>query len=110
MTLRPPLLTAPRLRRRRLVRTIAATGLAAGPLGWSTAAGAAEWPAKPVRLIVPAPAGSSLDVIARMLSEHLREPWKQPVLVENKAGAGGMIGVGTVAKAPADGLQIAVGF
>ncbi|MGE3924553.1 MAG: Bug family tripartite tricarboxylate transporter substrate binding protein, partial [Lautropia sp.] len=77
---------------------------------WSTAAGAAEWPAKPVRLIGPAPAGSSLDVIARMLSEQLREPWKQPVLVENKAGAGGMIGVGTVAKAPADGLQIAVGF
>ena len=75
-----------------------------------TAAGAQTWPTKPVKIIVPAPAGSSLDVIARALSEKLRTGWKQPVIVENKAGAGGMIGMDVVAKAPADGHTIGIGF
>jgi len=74
------------------------------------AASAQEWPAKPVRLVVPAPAGSSLDFIARTLGDKLRERWKQPVLVENKPGAGGMLGMAAVAKAPADGLTLGVGF
>ena len=75
-----------------------------------TAADAQTWPTKPVKIIVPAPAGSSLDVIARTLSEKLRIDWKQPVIVENKAGAGGMIGMDVVAKAPADGHTIGIGF
>jgi tripartite-type tricarboxylate transporter receptor subunit TctC len=75
-----------------------------------TPAHAQGWPSKPVRIIVPAPAGSSLDVIARLLSEKLHPAWKQPVIVENKAGAGGMIGMDTVAKAQADGHTIGVGF
>jgi tripartite-type tricarboxylate transporter receptor subunit TctC len=75
-----------------------------------TAAGAQTWPTKPVRIVVPAPAGSSLDVIARMLGEKLRDGWQQPVIVENKAGAGGMIGMDTVAKAPADGHTLGIGF
>lgn len=71
---------------------------------------AGTWPAKPVRLIVPAPAGSSLDVIARVLSDKLRLRWKQPVIVENKAGAGGLIAMDMVAKAPPDGLTLGIGF
>lgn len=77
---------------------------------WVAPAGAQTWPSKPVRIIVPAPAGSSLDVIARLLSEKLHVSWKQPVIVENKAGAGGMIGMDTVAKAQPDGHTIGIGF
>ena len=69
--------------------------------GIGLAASAQAWPTKPVKLIVPAPAGSSLDFIARTLGDKLRDLWKQPVVVDNKAGAGGMLGMSAVAKAPA---------
>ncbi|KQW60451.1 Bug family tripartite tricarboxylate transporter substrate binding protein [Variovorax sp. Root411] len=79
-------------------------------LRFGLAASAQSWPTKPVKLVVPTPAGSSLDFIARTLGEKLRERWKQPVLVDNKAGAGGMLGMTTVAKAPADGYTLGIGF
>jgi tripartite-type tricarboxylate transporter receptor subunit TctC len=78
--------------------------------GIGLAASAQAWPTKPVKLIVPAPAGSSLDFIARTLGDKLRDRWKQPVVVDNKAGAGGMLGMSAVAKAPADGYTLGVGF
>jgi tripartite-type tricarboxylate transporter receptor subunit TctC len=71
---------------------------------------AQEWPARPVRIVVPAPAGSSLDLIARTLADRLRVMWKQPVVVETRAGAGGLIGMDTVAKAPHDGYTLGIGF
>mgnify|MGYP003580777143 CR=1 FL=1 len=74
------------------------------------AASAQSWPTKPVKLVVPAPPGSSLDFIARTLGDKLRERWKQPVVVDNKAGAGGMLGMTAVAKAPADGYTLGIGF
>lgn len=92
-----------------LLRTVARVVLVTCMAG-ATAAAAQTWPTKPVRIIVPAPAGSSLDVIARTLSEKLRDDWRQPVIVENKAGAGGMIGMDAVAKAPADGHTLGIGF
>jgi tripartite-type tricarboxylate transporter receptor subunit TctC len=92
-----------------LSRSVATMLLAIGTLA-ATVAGAQTWPTRQVRIVVPAPAGSSLDVIARTLSEKLRAGWKQPVIVENKAGAGGMIGMDTVAKAPADGYTLGIGF
>ncbi len=67
------------------------------------------WPTKPVRIIVPAPAGSSIDLVARLLSDKLSETWKQPVVVDNKPGAGGMIGVDAAAKST-DGHTLALGF
>jgi len=67
------------------------------------------WPTKTVRVVVPAPAGSSLDIIARLLADKLKDRWGQPVVVENKAGAGGMLGVDVAAKAT-DGHTMAVGF
>ena len=73
-------------------------------------ASAQEWPSRPVRVIVPAPAGSSLDVIARTLADRLRVIWKQPVVIETKAGAGGLIGMDTVAKASHDGYTLGIGF
>ena len=74
------------------------------------AASAQEWPTKPVRVIVPAPAGSSLDLIARTLADRLRPMWKQPIVIETKAGAGGLIGMDAVAKAPGDGHTLGIGF
>ena len=68
------------------------------------------WPQQPVRVIVPAPAGSSLDIIVRTLGERLKDRWKQPLIVENKAGAGGMLGMDAVAKAAPDGYTVGIGF
>lgn len=84
----------------------------AGALGLAAAAGAhaQAWPSKPVKVEVPAPAGSSLDIIVRVLGEKLKDRWKQSVVVENKAGAGGMLGMDAVAKAPADGYTLGIGF
>jgi tripartite-type tricarboxylate transporter receptor subunit TctC len=56
-------------------------------------AAAQPWPSQPVRVIVPASPGSSLDVIARVLGDKLRGRWNQPVVIEDKAGAGGMLGM-----------------
>ncbi len=68
------------------------------------------WPQQPVRIVVPAPAGSSLDIIVRTLGERLKDRWKQPLIVENKAGAGGMLGMDVVAKAAPDGYTLGIGF
>ncbi len=74
------------------------------------AASAQTWPQQPVRIIVPAPAGSSLDIIVRTLGERLKERWKQAIVVENKPGAGGMLGMDVVAKAAPDGYTLGIGF
>lgn len=75
---------------------------------WATPA--LSWPDRSVRLVVPAPAGSSLDVVARTLSEKLWPVWNRPVIVDNKPGAGGLIGVDAAAKAAPDGHVVALGF
>ena len=64
--------------------------LAALLLGLGLGAGAAAqgWPDRPVRVFVPCPAGCSLDTIVRAMSEKLTERWKQPIVVDNKPGAG----------------------
>jgi tripartite-type tricarboxylate transporter receptor subunit TctC len=72
----------------------------------SAAAQAQEYPSRPMRFIVPFPPGGSSDLIARAIAPRLAEKMGQPVLVENRPGAGGMIGVDMVAKAPPDGYVI----
>jgi tripartite-type tricarboxylate transporter receptor subunit TctC len=74
----------------------------------STAA-AQSWPSKPVRIVVPAPAGSSLDIVARLLGDKLKDKWGQAVVVEPKPGAGGMLGVDVAAKST-DGHTLVIGF
>jgi tripartite-type tricarboxylate transporter receptor subunit TctC len=68
-----------------------------------------SWPGRPVRIVVPAPAGSSLDIIVRSMSDKLAARWGQSVVVENKAGAGGMLGMDVAAKST-DGHTFAIGF
>ena len=81
--------------------------LAAALLALSLPAFAQEaWPAKPIRMIVPFPPGSSPDLIARMVNDRLGQALGQPVVVENRPGAGGMVGTGAVAKAAPDGYTM----
>ena len=69
---------------------------------------AQSFPAKPVRLIVPYPAGGATDMMARLVAQKLTDSLKQQVVVDNKPGAGGNIGVEMVAKAPPDGYTIGI--
>src|SRR5215471_10248516 len=71
-------------------------------------ADAQAWPAKPVRAIVAAGAGSTIDIIPRIVFEQLTTQLGQPIIVENHAGAGGTIAAGFVAKAEPDGHAILV--
>ena len=74
----------------------------------SSWAQAQAFPSRPITLVVPFPAGSTSDVLARILSEELKGPLGVPVVVENRAGASGAIGAALVAKAPADGHMLTV--
>src|SRR5256885_2549893 len=67
------------------------------------------YPSKPIRFVVPYPAGGPLDTVARLLGQKVSESVHQPVIVENKAGAGGNIGADAVAKSPPDGYTILMG-
>ena len=66
----------------------------------------AQYPIKPIKIVVPYPPGGSTDVVARLIGQKLQESWKQPVVVENRAGASGMIGTDLVAKSAPDGYTL----
>ncbi|CAM4352907.1 Bug family tripartite tricarboxylate transporter substrate binding protein [Bordetella pseudohinzii] len=84
----------------------AALALAAGPAG----AAAGEWPAKPLRMIVPAGPGGSSDPTARLLADEMSKRLGQPVAVFNRPGAGGNIGMAEAARAEADGYTIVLSW
>jgi tripartite-type tricarboxylate transporter receptor subunit TctC len=69
---------------------------------------AQDWPSRPIRFIVPFPAGGSTDVGARLVGEYLSHSLRQQIVVENKSGADGNIDIETAAKAPADGYTVLV--
>jgi tripartite-type tricarboxylate transporter receptor subunit TctC len=98
-----------RLHRRHLL-TLTTVCAAAATLGAALPALAqATWPSRPVKIVVPTGPGSSLDLIVRAMSEKLAALWGQPVVIENKPGAGGMLGMDAVAKAT-DGHTLGIGF
>jgi tripartite-type tricarboxylate transporter receptor subunit TctC len=90
------------MRRRSLLALLA--GLAS--LSTAPAALAQAWPARPVKIVVPFPAGGTTDIVARLLTVELQKAWGQPVVVENRGGAGGNIGSEAVAKSPPDGYTL----
>lgn len=74
--------------------------------GVSMAAAHAEWPDRPIKLIVPYPAGGLTDIVTRVLSDEVGKNLGTTIVVENKAGAGGQVGLDTVLRAPSDGYTI----
>ena len=78
-------------------------------IGGSLAQAQGDYPNKPLRIVVTFPPGGSTDVVARLLATRLTEKMGQQVLVENRPGAGGNIGLALVAKAPADGYTLGIG-
>jgi tripartite-type tricarboxylate transporter receptor subunit TctC len=87
---------------------LAAALVAAGP-GFAQADPAAAFPERPVRLVVPYPPAGAADALARVLGKQLSERWGQPVVVDNRPGANGIIGTEAVAKAPGDGYTLLMG-
>ena len=89
----------------RIMKSLSAV-LAAALLSLPGASFAQAYPAKPVRYIVPFPAGGSPDIVGRLLSERVTRIWGQTVIVDNRSGAGGTVGAAVAAKSPADGYTL----
>lgn len=92
--------------RRAVLTAVALGALAAGAPGVMAQE---QYPSKPVKLVVPYPPGGATDVIGRVLAQKLTAALGQQVIVDNRAGAGGSVGAGAVAKSPADGYTLLMG-
>ncbi|BEG74136.1 tripartite tricarboxylate transporter substrate binding protein [Achromobacter xylosoxidans] len=99
--------------RRQFISALAAGGLGLAGIGAPAPAradAAADYPRKPVRLIVPLSPGSPADVLARVISEGLARDWRQPIVIENRPGATGMIGMQTLTRSAPDGYTMGIIF
>ncbi len=89
-------------------RAVLATGTALAAAAYVPGALAQSYPSGPIRFVVPYPAGGATDILARLIGEKLSTRFRQPVLIENKSGASGMIGTDAVAKSAPDGHTLAI--
>src|SRR3954468_14435638 len=99
--IRPDVWRESRMRKRSFLAVI----LPAAVL-WTAGAYAADWPTKPVRVVSPFAAGGAADVIARLFSDALSKAFNQQFVVDNRTGAGGLVGAQTVARAESDGYTL----
>ena len=90
-----------------MIRIVVAVSLAVligvAPTSALSQVTADAYPSRPIKLVAPFPPGGTVDLLARFISKEMRDAWNQPVVVENRSGAGGMIGADFVAKSPPDG-------
>jgi tripartite-type tricarboxylate transporter receptor subunit TctC len=89
-----------------LLASLLASLMIAVPAGAQPVNAVPSYPDKAIRVLVPNTPGSAADVVARYVTQQMGEAWKQPVTVDNRAGAGGIVAVETVARAPADGYTL----
>jgi tripartite-type tricarboxylate transporter receptor subunit TctC len=92
-----------------LNRIKAALVLAAFAIGLAFNAAAQEYPARPIRVIVPFPPGGSTDILARTVFHQLGKEWRQSIIIDNRPGAGGMIGTEMASRAAPDGYTLLMG-
>jgi len=85
-------------------------GTAAAALLFCAAAAAQPYPSRPVRIIVPQAAGGGVDIMARAVAQKLTESWGQQVIVDNRPGANGIIGIEPVIKSKPDGYTLSAAF
>jgi tripartite-type tricarboxylate transporter receptor subunit TctC len=91
-----------------LISILAGFGLLSATASWSTPAAAEDYPSRPIRLIIPFPPGGSNDVVGRIIANQLGAKLGQTVFVDNRAGAGGVVGSDVAAKSPPDGYTLLV--
>ena len=91
----------------RIVYSIVTAAWVVASAAWSSPVAAQDYPSKLVRIIVPQAAGGATDTFARAIGQKLSERWGQPVVVENRAGAGGVVGTEYVAKSPRGRIHVA---
>jgi tripartite-type tricarboxylate transporter receptor subunit TctC len=92
-----------------LNRTRAALVLAVCAIGLAFNAAAQEYPSRPIRVIVPFPPGGSTDILARTVFQQLGKEWRQSIIIDNRPGAGGMIGTEMASRAAPDGYTLLMG-
>ena len=94
---------------RRRIISLSHLLLLVGLFGAPAAQAQDNYPSKPIRLIVPVPPGGAADAMARLVGDHLQKTWGQPVIVDNRPGAGSAIGLSALAKSAPDGYTIGMG-